>query len=86
MAQLSEADVQGHCAGGTSPAAHTGGGGGGGGYGSGYSAALGEAASGLAQLAREMDSRTTLLILADHGSADHGGSGGTEPQATHEEL
>ena len=39
-----------------------------------------------AQLAREMDARTTLLVLADHGSVDRGGSGGAEPQATHVPL
>ncbi len=76
VAQLSEADVQGHCAGAT--AAYNA-------WGS-YGAALGEAGVGLAQLAREMDARTTLLLLADHGSVDRGGSGGAEPQATHVPL
>ena len=51
-----------------------------------YGYALGEAGAGLAELVREMDSRTTLLVLADHGSVDRGGSGGAEAHATHVPL
>ena len=80
VAQLSEADVQGHCAGASAEAGARGG------SSYGYHYALGEAGAGLAALVREMDSRTTLLVLADHGSVDRGGSGGAEPHATHVPL
>ena len=71
VAQLSEADVIAHCSG-AAPRIDPSGG---------YVHALANTSGLLASLLSSLDSRTTLLILSDHGAVDHGGAGGAEPLA-----
>eukprot|EP00966_Prymnesium_polylepis_P298727 6903506-Prymnesium_polylepis.1 len=71
VAQLSEADVHAHCSG-AAPAIDPRGG---------YVHSLANTSRLLAELVRDLDARTTLLLLSDHGAVDRGGSGGAEPLA-----
>lgn len=72
VAQLSDTQAQARCAGAAATwNAHAS-----------YAGALSNVSAAVRTLVAELDARTTLLVVADHGTVDRGGSGGAEPQAT----